>query len=713
MLNNLTLTNFRKHQNLSVDFTPGMNVIRAANEIGKSSLIESVAYVLFGSRSLRTPIEQTVTWGEPVNTLKVELAITVGDKVYNFKRSKSGAEVTVNGTVFCTGQNEVSALAASLLGADATTASKLLLASQNGIRGALEEGPKALSLLIEDLADMAVFDTILEAAQTKLALGSPLLLEERLKGAESTLEAATQSLPAKPNEDEFRGNVAALNLHITTVERTIADLSERVFRTNKAWQDNSALYLKKTELSAAVDRALVTLKEAEKLAEELSMKAARFVEPDVVMDTLKQQLSEAQNHASRMEAYNVFKSLPEVPRYWNGSAENFIAAANSFADTEKSIRRDIAAIESAIRELNRQRLDGGPCSKCGQPTAHLTHITETNAQIDANLAEIEPALQPLKDNLELAEARAAYIAPIPSVAARMQPLLNKLNGYVELDEDFYPPKVSWIGSVPTGEYALDVVGLRKRIAAIEADRKAKEADEARAKLAQEQWGKALRVYEKVAEERDVFMAPDADMIIALTEAKDQATLNLNAATGEIELARKEIVEITKAHEQAKQMWAICQSRVDDAQRVIAECKADLDSLSFNNGLVKKLRAIRPVIANKLWNTVLASVSVMFSQMRKEESWVTKEKDGFKVNGQSVESLSGSTLDLLGMSLRCALLRTFLPQCGLLVLDEPMHGCDEERSESMLGFLKSVDFRQTLLVSHEEISTSVADNLIVL
>lgn len=712
MLNSLKLTNFRKVTSDEMIFTPGINVIRGLNESSKSTRLESIAYALFGSRSLRTPIEQTVTWGEPVNTLKVELALTVGDKVYNFKRSKSGAEVTVNGTVFCTGQNEVSALAASLLGADATTASKLLLASQNGIRGALEEGPKALSMLIEDLADMAVFDTILEAAQTKLALGSPLLLEERLKGAESTLEAATQSLPAKPNEDEFRGHVAALNLHISTVERTIADLSERVFRANKAWQDNSAIYLKKTELNAAVDRALATLKESEKLAEELSMKAARFVEPDVVMDTLKQQLSEAQNHASRMEAYNVFKSLPEVPRYWNGYAESFVSASKSFDDTEKSIRRDIAAIESAIRELNRQRLDGGPCSKCGQPTAHLTHIAETNAQIDAKLAEIEPALQPLKDALEVAEARAAYIAPIPSVAARMQPMLNKLNGYVELDENFYPPKVSWIGSVPTDE-AVDVAGLRKRIAAIDADWKAKEADEARAKLAKEQWEKALRVYEKVAEERDVFMAPDADQIIALTEAKDQAVVNLNLATGEIELARKEIAEITKAHEQAKQMWAVCQSRVEDAQRVIAECKADLDSLSFNNGLVKKLRAIRPVIANKLWNTVLASVSVMFSQMRREESWVTKEKDGFKVNGQSVESLSGSTLDLLGLAIRTSLLRTFLPQCGLLVLDEPMHGCDADRSESMLGFLKSVDFRQTLLVSHEEVSESVADNLIVL
>jgi len=111
--------------------------------------------------------------------------------------------------------------------------------------------------------------------------------------------------------------------------------------------------------------------------------------------------------------------------------------------------------------------------------------------------------------------------------------------------------------------------------------------------------------------------------------------------------------------------------------------------------------------------VLASVSVMFSTMRKEESWVTKEGSGFMVNGQPVESLSGSTLDILGMAIRCAMLRTFLPQCGLLVLDEPGHGCDSERVESMLGFLKGVNFQQTLLVSHEEVSETVADNLIIL
>jgi len=37
MLNNLTLHNFRKHQDLSVDFSGGINVIRAVNEGGDAA----------------------------------------------------------------------------------------------------------------------------------------------------------------------------------------------------------------------------------------------------------------------------------------------------------------------------------------------------------------------------------------------------------------------------------------------------------------------------------------------------------------------------------------------------------------------------------------------------------------------------------------------------------------------------------------------------
>ena len=211
MISKLVLQNFMQHRNLTINFTTGIQVVKGANEAGKSSVLTAISYALFGAKALRTPIEQAVTWGEPVNSLKVELTITIEGVTYVFTRSKTGAEVTKNGEVFCTGQTEVTTLAATLLGADAGMASKLLMASQNSIRGALDEGPKALSVLIEDLSDMSVFDQILEAASEKLALGSPNLLEERLKGAEATREAAMQNLPPKPDTDQFESSLQALN----------------------------------------------------------------------------------------------------------------------------------------------------------------------------------------------------------------------------------------------------------------------------------------------------------------------------------------------------------------------------------------------------------------------------------------------------------------------------------------------------------------------
>ena len=63
MINKLTLTCFRKHIDLSVKFTEGIQVIRAANEGGKSTLLEAIGYALFGSKALRTAPGQVVTWG--------------------------------------------------------------------------------------------------------------------------------------------------------------------------------------------------------------------------------------------------------------------------------------------------------------------------------------------------------------------------------------------------------------------------------------------------------------------------------------------------------------------------------------------------------------------------------------------------------------------------------------------------------------------------
>ena len=91
--------------------------------------------------------------------------------------------------------------------------------------------------------------------------------------------------------------------------------------------------------------------------------------------------------------------------------------------------------------------------------------------------------------------------------------------------------------------------------------------------------------------------------------------------------------------------------------------------------------------------------------------VSKDKDGFKVNGRPVEALSGSTMDALAIAVRVVLTKTFVPHAPFIVLDEPCHGADDDRTSNILAFLAGAGFTQTILASHDPLSESVAQNVI--
>lgn len=712
MLVRLKLENFRKAVSEETIFTPGINLFRGVNEAGKTTRLEAISYALFGSRSLRTPLEQCVTWGTDVKKLRVTLVLTAGGVKHTFTRSKSGAEVRLNDSAvpFVTGQTEVSNFAASLLGADASTANSLLMASQNRLRGALEEGPKALSQMIEDLAGFDTFDRILDAASKKLALGSASLLEAQLKGAENTLAAATANLPAKPDEDAHALSLKALEAKAAAIEASLPSLRELAKTAVNRWQEASDLYLRKRVMAGKVDELLRNVGQAQDQVSILTKNTDKVVDVGQI-EVLKARIVEAEGHAARVAAYIQFLSIPEGP-VWKGDKSSFDMCRNICQTKISQLEKEAIQLRFDVKTLNSQRFDSTTCSKCGQALPDIDNIVATNTAIDKKLVEIATLLAANEVNLALETKDRGRFNNIEAHAKRLESIYKKLIGYCLFDDDQYPARAVWDGTKPDG-FAPDVSLLRQQLTAVEAEVKALETSRAQLAWAKEQLDKIVRMYNEAEIVLREFVAPNDDDILALTTDKDKALEDVSIVEGEAYLIRHKAVELDREFQVAVRMWDMAKERVNDANKTIEACKADLASLGFNNALVAKLRKIRPVIANKLWNTVLASVSVMFSQMRKEESWVTKDSGGFKVNGQAVESLSGSTLDILGLSVRCALLRTFLPQCGLLVLDEPCASMDDGRTEALLGFLKSVGFQQTLLVSHEEVSESVADNLIQL
>jgi len=712
MLVRLKLENFRKAVSEETIFTPGINLFRGVNEAGKTTRLEAISYALFGSRSLRTPLEQCVTWGTDVKKLRVTLVLTAGGVKHTFTRSKSGAEVRLNDSdsPFVTGQTEVSNFAASLLGADASTANSLLMASQNRLRGALEEGPKALSQMIEDLAGFDTFDRILDAASKKLALGSASLLDAQLKGAENTLAAATANLPAKPDEDAHALSLKALEAKAAAIEASLPSLRELAKTAVNRWQEASDLYLRKRVMAGKVDELLRNVGQAQDQVSILTKNTDKVIDTRQV-EVLKARIVEAEGYAARADAYRVFVSLPDGP-VWHGDKSSFDVCRNICQTKISQLEKEAIQLRFDVKTLNSQRFDSTTCSKCGQALPDIDNIVATNTAIDKKLVEIATLLAANEVNLALETKDRGRFNNIEAHAKRLESIYKKLIGYCLFDDDQYPARAVWDGTKPDG-FAPDVSLLRQQLTAVEAEVKALETSRAQLAWAKEQLDKIIRMYNEAEIVLREFVAPNDDDILALTTDKDKALEDVSIVEGEAYLIRHKAVELDREFQVAVRMWDMAKERVNDANKTIEACKADLASLGFNNELVAKLRKIRPVIANKLWNTVLASVSVMFSQMRKEESWVTKDSGGFKVNGQAVESLSGSTLDILGLSVRCALLRTFLPQCGLLVLDEPCASMDDGRTEALLGFLKSVGFQQTLLVSHEEVSESVADNLIQL
>ena len=181
----------------------------------------------------------------------------------------------------------------------------------------------------------------------------------------------------------------------------------------------------------------------------------------------------------------------------------------------------------------------------------------------------------------------------------------------------------------------------------------------------------------------------------------------------LETAKERVAAMKDQVKEHTQKLAEARQSLLDAELSLSEAKEELEEITFNNNLIKKLRTVRPEIANKIWSNVLGAVSHYFSTMRGTKSVVSKLEDVFLVDGSPVTSYSGSTQDVLGLALRIALIRTFLPTCDFMLLDEPFAACDDGRQTTALGFLAGAGFKQLLVITHEDISESVADNLVTL
>lgn len=707
MIKSVALTNFRKHENLSVNFGSGLNVIKAPNEGGKSTALEGIAYALFGSKALRTNFADTVTHGKPESSLKVEVVLEIEGRVLNVKRSKGGAEVVEGGKVIVVGQTEVTSYLSGLIGADANAAGKLMVASQGNLRGALESGPKAMSETIESLAGFGTFETLIESAQEKLMLGNTDVIASQVDAAEATLEAMTE--PVAPDLTALDAQVAAIQSQIAGFSAesdrlfALAEAAEKALQMVEGRRSNW-LNVQQQVVDVTASLGNLSAQHSALLAD-----AVCIVTPEAVQ-AKRDEIVAARDWAAVAKAFTEFSALTYPKAFWEGTREEFEAAWARTVDEVTSTDRAAQKILSDLALLKKSKVTSSLCGFCGKDFSSFPEIAVKNAEIDNDIAVKLALLKKTEEQNAEAKIDVEAYSAISRSAKPFTDIALRLEKWVAVDESFYPPRLAWAGS--SVSRGVDLAVLQAELASLESTVRLAGQASAKASVVAASINAAneslevlrLRLATEACPDTEVEAAAAAK--IAAHKSWQDAYQAFSAASVDLSVLQRQRDDAARDYAEAKRVW-------DGAVAVLAEKKSMLEEMRFNNGLLKKIRASRPIIADKLWSMVLSSVSSMFSRMRGEVSVVAKAKDGFTVNGSAVESLSGSTLDLLGLALRVALTRTFIPHSPFLVLDEPFSAADVDRTASMLAFIQTSGFSQVILVTHEDLSSAIADNLVEL
>lgn len=701
MLISLTMKKWRKHEDKTVNFTKGLNAVRGANENGKTSMLWAIAYALWGAKALPLPMDEMVTWGHPTKEAKVSLVIEVGGELYNFTRGVNGAECSHSGGIV-TGQNEVSKFATELLGVDADMAMKLMFAPQGDLRGALKAGPTAISTYIEDMSGMDLFERLLDLISEKLETGPTTRLDGEIAELEAKLERGG---PAAPDTTEIDRLIDGQTQELRMAERLLPQAEKKQQEANDAF----------SRAKAAADvreTAVLNLRAAEASRDRrLQQKAADTAAASVTVDEaripyLEKMLADATALQARKTAYSAFSKLPVPEMVWEGDEASLRAAIADAEASNKVLSSAVAELASEIKVREAQRTTASVCGFCQQDMSQFPEVAKKNAEIDAFVADARAKLEGRRASLAEKEADLAAMKAVMTSAAPFSRLLQTHGQYLRVDNNFVPPKVEWDGPIPEGD--VDVSAMKAELSTLKECVTAKTA----ATIRLEQIEQALAENTETIERLKAAIGEEVDLD-ALYKAKFEADTQASDWVNAIRRAREGIQSLESNKSRLLADYRLAVRDFEGVAVTLQAKREERDRLQFNNTLIKKVKAARPVVASKLWSLVLSSVSTMFSSMRGEQSVVTKGPKGFLVNDRPAEALSGSALDLLGFSIRVAMLKTFIPDCSFMILDEATSACDDNRTASLLGFIASAGFPQTLLVTHEEASESVADNVVMI
>ena len=194
-LNKLVMRNFKKFRRADVEFQDGLTGIVGSNGVGKSTIVEAVAWALYGNRasSIKRDYIRNSRSGDS-DSVEIRLGLSLGSRELTIYRAMRGknlipeAYLLLDGQRIATGTKEVDQRLEEILKISYQDFMKTFYARQKDLDNLLREGGSGkreylLKLLgLDDIKDKAIEviksdRTALEEKKNRLGRSSNMRLE--------------------------------------------------------------------------------------------------------------------------------------------------------------------------------------------------------------------------------------------------------------------------------------------------------------------------------------------------------------------------------------------------------------------------------------------------------------------------------------------------------------------------------------------------------
>lgn len=434
----LELKNYRRFRELKLQFPDGIVGILGLNGVGKSTIIEAVAWALFGNvdevvRTSREGVRRT--GAAPSDSCSAILEFELGGTEYRISREMSGrslamrAELRTKDSVLAEGDRPVRAMVERLIGMDHKSFFTSVFARQKELNAlqnvAAGERKKVIlrmlridaidDVIAEVRADLRDTKSRIEGAQrillTEDGRDRDKVLAEQLPELERAAASAARDLEAaetaerrasaeaqvaKKRRDELKRDAEAYNEAASSLSATKAKMSElrnREKSIQSRLEDAKRKLARLPELEGSEERFAAVTKEKEELEREREKgERARHMFIEVASDEKeearrKRELEAAQSAAAGLdEAVSKAEEADRMMADCNASRSELSRRTGELRARERERRETAAKDRAKLKEIQEAGKEG-VCPTCERTLEEAYELLVVKLQGSSEAAE--------------------------------------------------------------------------------------------------------------------------------------------------------------------------------------------------------------------------------------------------------------------------------------------------------------------------------------